>query len=155
LGSKKTSSTRAAGLDNDVSMDTDSGDESDGRNALRGVEVREEPAVACCGPGNVSMQHFYELTVMVDRSGQKCWEFQCCFCTWYVKTVDKLYGDAHIKLNSTRSFPRTVDGANITFDMEPKLPKLNNLAGHVPECKGAKDDNKKAEPRTNQPKTEC
>jgi hypothetical protein len=30
--------------------------------------------------------------------------------------------------------------------MEPKPPKLNNLAGHVLECKGAKDDNKKAEP---------
>jgi hypothetical protein len=83
---------------------------------------------------------------MVDRSGQKCWEFWCHFCTWYVKTVDKQYGDAHIKLNSMHSFPRTVDGANITFDMELKLPKLNNLAGHVPECKVAKDDNKKAKP---------
>jgi len=30
--------------------------------------------------------------------------------------------------------------------MEPKLPKLNNLAAHVPECKGAKDDKKKEEP---------
>jgi hypothetical protein len=65
LGSKKTSSTRAAGLDDDVSMDINSGDDSDGRNTLRGVEAREEPAVACCGPGNVSMQHFYELTAMV------------------------------------------------------------------------------------------
>ena len=26
--------------------------------------------------------------------------------------------------------------------MEPKLPKLNNLAGHVLECKGAKDNKK-------------
>jgi len=32
-------------------MDIDSGDESDGRNALRGVEAREEPRVACHGPG--------------------------------------------------------------------------------------------------------
>jgi hypothetical protein len=30
--------------------------------------------------------------------------------------------------------------------MEPKLPKLNNLAGHVPECKGVKDDKKVEEP---------
>jgi hypothetical protein len=35
---------------------------------------------------------------------------------------------------------------NINFNMEPKLPKLNNLVGHVSECKGAKDDNKKTEP---------
>ena len=45
-----------------------------------------------------------------------------------------------------RSFPRTVDGAEITFDMEPKLPKLHNLASHVTECKGAKRDEKKDEP---------
>jgi len=30
--------------------------------------------------------------------------------------------------------------------MEPKLPSLNNLAGHVSECKGAKDDKKTEEP---------
>jgi hypothetical protein len=30
--------------------------------------------------------------------------------------------------------------------MEPKLLNLNNLAGHVLECKEAKDDNKKAKP---------
>ena len=101
----------------------------------------------CRGSGNASMQHFYEPTVMVDRSGQKHWEFWCCFCTWYVKPVEKLYGNAHIKLtNSMHSFPRTIDGTNINFDMEPKLPKLNNLAGHVLECKGAKDDNEKTEP---------
>src|ERR1700733_12582687 len=47
-GSKKASSTRAAGLDDNI----DSGDESDGRNALRGVEAQEEPTVAVCGPGN-------------------------------------------------------------------------------------------------------
>jgi hypothetical protein len=41
-----------------------------------------------------------------------------------------------------RSFTRTVDG---TFDMELKLLKLHNLAGHVAECKGAKDDKKKDE----------
>jgi hypothetical protein len=40
-------------------------------------------------------------------------------------------------LNSARSFKRTVNGA---FDTEPKLPKLQNLAGHVAECKGGKVD---------------
>ena len=34
----------------------------------------------------------------------------------------------------------------MTFDMEPKLLKLQNLAGHVGECKGAKDVMKKVEP---------
>jgi len=30
--------------------------------------------------------------------------------------------------------------------MEPKLPRLNNLAGHITECKGAKGDKKTEEP---------
>jgi hypothetical protein len=47
LGSKKTSNTRVARLDDNVSIDIYSGDESDGRNTLRGVEAREEPAVVC------------------------------------------------------------------------------------------------------------
>ena len=34
----------------------------------------------------------------------------------------------------------------MTFDMEPKLPKLQNLAGHVGKCKRAKDAMKKVEP---------
>jgi len=67
-------------------MDIDSGDESDGRNALRGVEAREEPRAAHLGPGNLSMQHFHEPSATVDRSGKMCWEFQCHFCAWYVKT---------------------------------------------------------------------
>jgi hypothetical protein len=33
----------------------------------------------------------------------------------------------------------------MTFDMEPKLPKLQNLARHITECKEAKDDKKKDE----------
>ena len=40
------------------------------------------------------------------------------------------------------SFPRTLDGKDPSFDMEPKLPKLHNLAGHVMDCKGAKYDGK-------------
>ena len=53
--------------------------------------------------------------------------------------------------NSARSFPRTIDSTDITFDMEPKLPKLNNLAGHIGECKGAKDK-KTEEPPTSEEK---
>jgi hypothetical protein len=62
------------------------------------------------------------------------------------KMVYKVNGDAYRQSNSTCSFPRTIDGVDITFDMEPKLPKLQNLAGHVTECKGTKDDKKKDEP---------
>jgi hypothetical protein len=39
-------------------------------------------------------------------------------------------------MNSICSIARTIDGQNITFDMEPKLPKLQNLAGHAADCKG-------------------
>ena len=35
--------------------------------------------------------------------------------------------------------PRTVSGKDIGFDMEPKLPRMQNLAGHVHECKGVKE----------------
>ena len=48
--------------------------------------------------------------------------------------------NAYIKLNSTRSFTRTVDGVDVTFDMELKLPRLQNLATHVTDCKGTKVD---------------
>jgi hypothetical protein len=59
--------------------------DSDGKSALRGVEAKEEPRAARRGPGNASMQHFYDPTAIVDRSGQKRWEFRCRFCAWYVK----------------------------------------------------------------------
>jgi len=49
-------------------------------------------------------------------------------------------------LNSTRTFPRTVDGVEVTFDDEPKLPKLQNLATHTTDCKGAKTDKTTIEP---------
>ena len=42
---------------------------------------------------------------------------------------------------STCTFPRTVDGPDITFDMEPKLPRLQNLAGHAADRKGKRDEN--------------
>jgi len=84
---KKMSGTRThqERIDDSEHMDIDSGDESDGKSALRQVEAREEPKAAWRGPGNASMQHFHDPTATVDRSGQKHWEFQCWFCTWYVK----------------------------------------------------------------------
>jgi hypothetical protein len=42
--------------------------------------------------------------------------------------------------SSVRTFPRTVDSKDVTFDSEPKIPKLNNLATHVVECKKKTDD---------------
>ena len=70
--------------DNDK-MDIDSGDESDGKSALRLVEARDQPRAAWRGPSNASIQHFHEPTPIIDRSGQKHWEFQCRFCPWYVQ----------------------------------------------------------------------
>ena len=40
---------------------------------------------------------------------------------------------------------RTIDGPDITFDMEPKLPKLQNLAGHAADCKGKSMDSEKVQ----------
>ena len=82
---KKTSSAAIEVLSDDMRVDIDSGDESDGETALRQVEAREEPRAARRGPGNASMQHFHDPTAIVDRSGQKRWEFRCRLCTWYVK----------------------------------------------------------------------
>jgi hypothetical protein len=52
-------------LDNDD--DIDSGGESDGRSALRGVEAKEAPRAAHYGPGNASLQHFCDPVATVDR----------------------------------------------------------------------------------------
>ena len=41
-------------------------------------------------------------------------------------------------MSRIRTVLRTVEGANITFDHEPNLPKLNNLAMHVSDCKKRK-----------------
>ena len=66
-------------------MDIDSGNESDGKTALREVEAREEPKAARRGPGNESLKNFYDPTLVVDRAKQKRWEFQCRSCTLYVQ----------------------------------------------------------------------
>lgn len=80
-------SARQEEHDNDAHVGIDSGDESDGRSALREVEAGEEPRAARRGPGNASMRHFHDPTALVDRTGRKRWEFRCRFCAWYVKTV--------------------------------------------------------------------
>ena len=41
-------------------------------------------------------------------------------------------------MNRIRTVVRTVEGANITFDHETNLPKLNNLATHAFNCKKRK-----------------
>ena len=40
--------------------------------------------------------------------------------------------------DSVRTFTRTVDGKDVTFDDEEKLPQLNNLATHAFRCNGSK-----------------
>ena len=48
---------------------------------------------------------------------------------------------------STWSAQRTVSRKDISFDMEPKLLKMQNLAGHISDCKGIKE----ADEEKNQP----
>ncbi|KAF4612503.1 hypothetical protein D9613_012755 [Agrocybe pediades] len=103
----------------------DSGDESDGLTALKKVEqAAAKTQAARRGPANTSMQHFLDPVPVIDsHTGAKRWEFACKYC-------DKI-----------RTFERTVDGTDITFDSEPVLPKLNNLATHVKDCKRTKGFN--------------
>ena len=119
-------------------MDIDSGTESDGKGALREVEAREEPKAARRGPGNESLKHYCDPTPVLDRSKQKRWEFRCRTCPSYVQFKDAITEKnlLSVPMNSTRTVARTIDGPHITFDMEPKLPKLQNLAGHAADCKG-------------------
>ena len=69
-------------------MEIDSGDESDGKSALREVEAREEPKASRRGPGNESLKCFHDPTPVIDRSKQKRWEFQCRSCRSYVQLND-------------------------------------------------------------------
>ncbi|KAJ7572408.1 hypothetical protein C8J56DRAFT_709855, partial [Mycena floridula] len=93
---------------------------SDGLSALRAVEEREKPKAARHGPSNNSMQHWHTPKPIRDSAGNLRWEFRCKYCS------------------STRTFVRQVQGNNICFDDEPKLPPLNNLATHHSQCKGFK-----------------
>ncbi|PPR07539.1 hypothetical protein CVT24_007136, partial [Panaeolus cyanescens] len=95
----------------------DSGEESDGRSAIRNVEAAESKPTTRRGPPNQSMQHFHEPKAIVTPEGNR-WQFDCKYCA------------------SVRTFPRTVSNKE-GFDKEKTLPPgFNNLAVHVKKCKG-------------------
>ena len=81
------------------------------------------------------MQYFFDPIPVKDGKDKK-WEFKCRTCS---ACVLSLFYDSHCKLimysRSIRRVSRTVTGADITFDDEPKLPKMSNVAGHVEQCK--------------------
>ncbi|KAJ3747488.1 hypothetical protein DFH05DRAFT_1393207, partial [Lentinula detonsa] len=94
---------------------------SDGQSAQHKVdaeEAGEQAKGARRGPSNASMQHFRDPVAVKDLKKGNRWEFQCKYCS------------------CIRSVERTVTGKNLSFDDEPKLPKLNNLATHANDCKG-------------------
>lgn len=51
--------------------DIDSGDESDGKSALREVETSDHTKSARRGPQNRSMQHFHEPVAVTETGGKK------------------------------------------------------------------------------------
>ncbi|KAJ2922967.1 hypothetical protein H1R20_g14147, partial [Candolleomyces eurysporus] len=120
-------------------IDLDSGDESDGQTALNAAQAvdasRNEGARR--GPLNKSMQHFHDPEPVIEsKSGMKQWEFRCKHCT------------------CIRRVKRTINGQDITFDMEPVLPKLSNLATHSKDCKGLLTANSAASASSSAPKSE-
>ncbi|KAF8989889.1 hypothetical protein BDQ17DRAFT_1256428, partial [Cyathus striatus] len=60
----------------------DSGDESDGKSALRAVEEREQKQGRQPGPSNASLQYFHDSIATQDKNGSKHWQFQCRYCLW-------------------------------------------------------------------------
>ena len=62
-------------------MDVDSGNESDGMTAFKKVQEQEQKHGACCGPGNASMQYFYDPVPVHYDKGQPRWELHCCHCS--------------------------------------------------------------------------
>ncbi|KAJ7582416.1 hypothetical protein C8J56DRAFT_791591 [Mycena floridula] len=102
-------------------MEISSADESDGQSALRAVQDQEKRKAARPGPQNESMKHFNAPTASFINKGkgkEKRWQFRCKYCP------------------SAQSVIRTVPD-DASFNDEPKLPKLNNLSGHISTCKGA------------------
>ncbi|KAF4611808.1 hypothetical protein D9613_004630 [Agrocybe pediades] len=129
--SKKTASgkTKKGATTEESPIEIDSGDESDGNSALRKVQERERQTEAARrGPQNGSMQHFFPPVAVVDTKGGKRWEFRCRHCP------------------RVRTFERKVDGPDPKFDDEKVLPRLNNLATHVAECKKTEDHTKESDP---------
>ncbi|TDL22028.1 hypothetical protein BD410DRAFT_695514, partial [Rickenella mellea] len=91
---------------------------SDGDGALRDVEAAEERrSRAKRGPKNDSLQHYHEPIPVKDKTGLQ-WEFRCRHCKRY------LY---------VRRFRRTITGPDASFNKEPVLPRLGNLATHFKE----------------------
>ncbi|KAI9458095.1 hypothetical protein F5148DRAFT_1287509 [Russula earlei] len=92
-------------------------DESDGQSALRALEAQEQSQGACRGPANGSLQHFHDPVPVLTKDRSLQWEFKCKYCPCLHSVV------------------WNVSDKDMTFDDEPKLPKLNNLASHASECK--------------------
>ncbi|KAK1217163.1 hypothetical protein PQX77_020171, partial [Marasmius sp. AFHP31] len=118
--SKKSKRAKGDGTEGEP-MEIESGDESDGGSALRKVVEREEHEKSKGsrrGPANESLQHFTSPTPVKDGEHTR-WQFKCIYCKC-IRTVE-----------------RTV-GTDKTFDDEPKLPKLNNMASHTRTCKERK-----------------
>ncbi|KAF8150422.1 hypothetical protein BJ912DRAFT_938213 [Pholiota molesta] len=93
----------------------DSGDESNGLTAMRDIKEQEDSQGLRRGPANQSLQHFYDPLAVVMKDGSKQWQFNCRHC-------------------KRQRVVRTVDGRDISFNDEPTLPKLNNLAMHSKVC---------------------
>ncbi len=80
------------------------------------------------------MQYFFD-PVPVKDNGEKKWEFKCKTCNAYVPLIFTNQLNDYMRQIRIRRVPGTVTGANITFDDEPRLPKMSNVAGHVEQCK--------------------
>lgn len=72
----------------DLEPADDSGDESDGMEALRKVEETESSHGARRGPANQSLKHFHDPVPMVDTRGEMRWEFKCRYCGRYAIDVN-------------------------------------------------------------------
>ncbi|KAJ7200427.1 hypothetical protein GGX14DRAFT_372393, partial [Mycena pura] len=88
-------------------------EESDDESALRGVEESERAGGKRRGPENASLQHFRQPVAVIFEKKKK-WEIRCKYC------------------KSVRRVERTIDHGD--FEDEPKMPALNNLAGHTRQC---------------------
>ncbi|KAI9450260.1 hypothetical protein F5148DRAFT_1290930 [Russula earlei] len=107
----KTNMKKAVGKDSAMT------DESDGGSALQALEVQEQSQGARRGPANGSLRHFHDPVPVLTKDRSLRWEFKCKYCPCLCSVV------------------WTVSDKDMTFDDEPKLPKLNNLASHASECK--------------------
>ncbi|KAL1939855.1 hypothetical protein VTO73DRAFT_9555 [Trametes versicolor] len=108
---KKAKQASSSGNEQAVS----SGEESDGKTALRQVEAQDAAASRKRGPTNTSLQHWHAPVPVRDRNLGNRWQFKCRYCA------------------AVRTFKRTLLGATADFDKEPRKPSLANLASHLKE----------------------